>query len=96
MSEEEHEKALRDLGIYLDRVTDDLLRTTKHRFDNTFEEEQNLSRIIAEAAKGKKTAAAVKAAFRKEGYAISDGHAKSILALIERAANIPTGRRRRE
>ena len=91
VSEEEHEKALRDLGIYLDRVTDDLLRTTKHRFDNTFEEEQNLSRIIAEAAKGKKTVAAVKAAFRKEGYAISDGHAKSILALIDRAANIPTG-----
>ena len=91
VSEEEHEKALRDLGIYLDRVTDDLLRTTKHRFDNTFEEEQNLSRIIAEAAKGKKTTAAVKAAFRKEGYAISDGHAKSILALIDRAANIPTG-----
>lgn len=91
VSEEEHEKALRDLGIYLDRVTDDLVRTTKHRFDNTFEEEQNLSRIIAEAAKGKKTAAAVKAAFRKEGYAISDGHAKSILALIDRAANIPTG-----
>lgn len=91
VSEEEHEKALRDLGIYLDRVTDDLLRTTKHRFDNTFEEEQNVSRIIAEAAKGKKTAAAVKAAFRKEGYAISDGHAKSILTLIERAANIPTG-----
>lgn len=91
VSEEEHEKALRDLGIYLDRVTDDLLRTTKHRFDNTFEEEQNLSRIIAEAAKGKKTAAAVKAAFRKEGYAISDGHVKSILALIDRAANIPTG-----
>lgn len=91
VSEEEHEKALRDLGIYLDRVTDDLLRTTKHRFDNTFEEEQNLRRIIAEAAKGKKTAAAVKAAFRKEGYAISDGHAKSILALIDRAANIPTG-----
>ena len=91
VSEVEHAKALRDLGIYLDRVTDDLLRTTKHQFDNTFEEEQNLSRIIAEAAKGKKTAAAVKAAFRKEGYAISDGHAKSILALIDRAANIPTG-----
>lgn len=91
VSEEEHAKALRDLGIYLDRVTDDLLRTTKHQFDNTFEEEQNLSRIIAEAAKGKKTAAAVKATFRKEGYAISDGHAKSIIALIDRAANIPTG-----
>lgn len=91
VSEEEHAKALRDLGIYLDRVTDDLLRTTKHQYDNSFEEEQNLSGIIAEAAKGKKTTAAVKAAFRKEGYAISDGHAKSILALIDRAANIPTG-----
>lgn len=91
VSEEEHAKALRDLGIYLDRVVNDLMLTTMHRYDNTFEEEQNLSRIIAEAAKGKKTTAAVKAAFRKEGYAISDGHAKSILALIDRAANIPTG-----
>ena len=91
VSEEEHEKALRDLGIYLDRVVNDLMLTTMHKYDNTFEEEQNLSRIIAEAAKGKKTVAAVKAAFRKEGYAISDGHAKSILALIDRAANIPTG-----
>lgn len=91
VSEEEHEKALRDLGIYLDRVVNDLMLTTMHKYDNSFEEEQNLSGIIAEAAKGKKTVAAVKAAFRKEGYAISDGHAKSILTLIERAANIPTG-----
>lgn len=91
VSEEEHAKALRDLGIYLDRVVNDLMLTTMHKYDNSFEEEQNLSGIIAEAAKGKKTAAAVKAAFRKEGYAISDGHVKSILALIDRAANIPTG-----
>lgn len=91
VSEEEHAKALRDLGIYLDRVVNDLMLTTMHKYDNSFEEEQNLSGIIAEAAKGKKTTAAVKAAFRKEGYAISDGHAKSILALIDRAANIPTG-----
>ena len=91
VSEEEHAKALRDLGIYLDRVVNDLMLTMMHKYDNSFEEEQNLSGIIAEAAKGKKTKAAVKAAFRKEGYAISDGHAKSILALIDRAANIPTG-----
>lgn len=91
VSEEEHAKALRDLGIYLDRVVNDLMLTTMHKYDNSFEEEQNLSGIIAEAAKGKKTAAAVKAAFRKEGYAISDGHARSILTLIDRAANIPTG-----
>lgn len=91
VSEEEHAKALRDLGIYLDRVVNDLMLTTMHKYDNSFEEEQNLSGIIAEAAKGKKTVAAVKAAFRKEGYAISDGHTKSILALIDRAANIPTG-----
>lgn len=91
VSEEEHARALRDLGIYLDRVVNDLMLTTMHKYDNSSEEEQNLSGIIAEAAKGKKTTAAVKAAFRKEGYAISDGHAKSILALIDRAANIPTG-----
>lgn len=91
VSEEKHAKALRDLGIYLDRVVNDLMLTTMHKYDNSFEEEQNLSGIIAEAAKEKKTTAAVKAAFRKEGYAISDGHAESILALIDRAANIPTG-----
>lgn len=91
VSEEEHAKALRDLGIYLDRMVNDLMLTTMHKYDNSFEEEQNLSGIIAEAAKGKKTTAAVKAAFRKEGYAISDGHARSILTLIDRAANIPTG-----
>lgn len=91
VSEEEHAKALRDLGIYLDRMVNDLMLTTMHKYDNSFEEEQNLSGIIAEAAKGKKTTAAVKAAFHKEGYAISDGHARSILALIDRAANIPTG-----
>lgn len=91
VSEEEHARALRDLGIYLDRVVNDLMLTTMHKYDNSFEEEQSLSGIIAEAAKGKKTTAAVKAAFRKEGYAISDGHARSILALIDRAANIPTG-----
>ena len=91
VSEEEHAKALRDLGIYLDRVVNDLMLTAMHKYDNSFEEEQNLSGIIAEAAKGKKNTAAVKAAFRKEGYAISDGHARSILALIDRAANIPTG-----
>ena len=91
VSEEEHAKALRDLGIYLDRVVNNLMLTTMHKYDSSFEEEQNLSGIIAEAAKGKKTAAAVKAAFRKEGYAISDGHVKSILALIDRAATIPTG-----
>lgn len=90
-TEEAHAQQLRDLGIYIDRVVNDLMLTTMHKYDNTFEEEQNLSRIIAEAAKGKKTTAAVKAAFRKEGYTISDGHAKSILALIDRAANIPTG-----
>lgn len=90
VSEEDHARALRDLGIYLDRVVNDLMLTTMHRYDNSFEEEQNLSGIIVEAAKGKKTAAAVKAAFRKEGYTISDGHVKSILSLLDRAANIPT------
>lgn len=90
VSEEDHARALRDLGIYLDRVVNDLMLTTMHRYDNSFEEEQNLSGIIVEAAKGKKTEAAVKAVFRKEGYTISDGHVKSILSLLDRAANIPT------
>lgn len=33
VSEEEHAKALRDLGIYLDRVVNDLMLTTMHRYE---------------------------------------------------------------
>ncbi len=91
VSEEEHAKALRDLGIYLDRVVNDLMLTTMHKYDNSFEEEQNLSGIIAEAAKGKKTVAAVKAAFRKEGYKISSQTAQDIQAVYQAAAEMPTG-----
>ena len=86
----EYDRLMEDLSIELDRVTDDLMRTTKHHADNTYDEQQILGSIIAEAAQGKRTAAAIKQAFRKEGYAISDGHAQSIIRLLDHAAQVPT------
>lgn len=86
----EYDRLMEDLSIELDRITDDLMRTTKHHADNTYEEQQILGGIIAEAAQGKRTAAAIKQVFRKEGYAISDGHAQSIIRLLDHAAQVPT------
>ena len=86
----EYDRLMEDLSIELDRIMDDLMRTTKHHTDNTYEEQQILGGIIAEAAQGKRTAAAIKQVFRKEGYAISDGHAQSIIRLLDHAAQVPT------
>ena len=86
----EYDRLMEDLSIELDRVTDDLMRTTKHHADNTYDERQILGGIIAEAAQGKRTAAAIKQVFRKEGYAISDGHAQSVIRLLDHAAQVPT------
>lgn len=86
----EYDRLMEDLSIELDRITDDLMRTTKHHADNNYDERQILGGIIAEAAQGKRTAAAIKQAFRKEGYAISDGHAQSIIRLLDHAAQVPT------
>ena len=86
----EYDRLMEDLGSEFDRVTDELMRTTKHHADNTYDEQQILGGIIAEAAQGKRTPVAIKQAFRREGYAISDGSAQSIIRLLEHAAQVPT------
>jgi len=87
---DEYDRMMRDLDIELERVTDDIMRTTEHHSDNTFEEEQIIGSIIAQAAQGARTVPAVKQTFRKEGYKISDGHARIILKLLEHAGSVPS------
>ena len=86
----EYDRKIEDLSIELDRVTDSLMSTTRHHADSTYDEQQILGGIIVQAAQGKKAIPAIKQAFRSEGYTISDGQAKSIIKLLDHAAQIPT------
>lgn len=90
-SDDVHEKRLRDLDIEIDRVVDDLLRSTKARSDSEYEERHILEDVLAEAAKGEHSPAAIKRSFAKDGYAIKDGNARSIMRLFDIAAKIPVG-----
>lgn len=86
-----HEKRLRDLDIEIDRVVDDLLRSTKAHSDSENEERRILEDVLAEAAKGEHSPAAIKRSFAKDGYTIKDGNAKAIMRLFDIAAKIPVG-----
>lgn len=90
-SDDVHEKRLRDLDIEIDRVMDDLLRSTKAHSDSEYEERHILEDVLAEAAKGEHSPAAIKRSFAKDGYAIKDGNARSIMRLFDIAAKIPVG-----
>lgn len=90
-SDNVHEKRLRDLDIEIDRVVDDLLRSTKAHSDSEYEERHILEDVLAEAAKGEHSPAAIKRSFAKDGYTIKDGNARSIMRLFDIAAKIPVG-----
>lgn len=90
-SDDVHEKRLRDLDIEIDRVVDDLLRSTKAHSDSEYEERHILEDVLAEAAKGEHSPAAIKRSFAKDGYVIKDGNARSIMRLFDIAAKIPVG-----
>lgn len=90
-SDDVHEKRLRDLDIEIDRVVDDLLRSTKAHSDSEYEERHILEDVLAEAAKGEHSPAEIKRSFAKDGYAIKDGNARSIMRLFDIAAKIPVG-----
>lgn len=91
IDDREYEKLMKNLDIELKSVTDDIMRTTKRKFDSNYEEEQNIGSIILQVAKGNKTTAAAKMTFRKEGYAITGRQAREVLTLLEHAGSVPTG-----
>lgn len=91
VDQDTHEQLMQQLNDELERVTSDIMRTTEHHSDNRFDEEEIIGEVIALAAQGKRTAASVKQTFRKEGYAITDQQAQSILAILSRAGSVPSG-----
>ena len=88
---EKYGKMLSDLEASLEAVEDDIMRTTKHYSNNSFEERQNIGYAIMEAASGTRSAVAIQRVFAKEGYTITLAQAKKVMALYEAAAQMPTG-----
>lgn len=86
-----YDAAIAEIDESLTKVEKDIMRTTPHHTDNTFDETQIIGSIIVEAATGKRTIAAVQRAFSAEGYAVTAIQAKRILDLYAEAAEIPTG-----
>ena len=87
----EYDQMVQDLDAELDRVTENIMRTTEHHTDNSFEERDIIGHVIAEAAGKKQTVRNVKAVFAKNGYAITDQQAANVIKLLEHAGKIPAG-----
>ena len=86
-----YDAAIAEIDGSLTTVEKDIMRTTSHHTDNTFDETQIIGSIIVEAATGKRTIAAVQKAFAAEGYSVTAVQAKRVLDLYTQAAEIPTG-----
>ena len=86
-----YDAAMAGIDEALTTVEKDIMRTTPHHSDNTFDETQIIGSIIVEAATGKRTIAAVQKAFAAEGYSVTAIQAKRVLDLYTQAAEIPTG-----
>ena len=87
----EYDQMVQDLDAELDQVTENIMRTTEHHTDNSFEERDIIGHVIAETAGKKKTVKDVKAVFAKNGYAITDQQAANVIKLLEHAGKIPAG-----
>ena len=88
---ETYDNILAGIDDRLQEIEHDIMRTTEHHADNTFDEEQIIGSIITQAATGQKTVAGIQRAFAKEDYRISAAQAEQILELYNEAASVPTG-----
>lgn len=91
MSDEEYDALLKDIDDGISEVIEDIFGSTEHHSDNPFTERDIIAEVFIDAARGDHTKSAVKRAFKKEGYEISDVAAKRIAELCKRAATAPTG-----
>lgn len=86
-----HRETLDEISNELETVVNDILHSTKHHSDNTFDEQNIIGRIIVDAAQSAHDASSVKRAFLNEEYTVSDAQAEAVAELYERAASVPTG-----
>lgn len=89
--EETHRERYRDIDDQINSIYNEVERINKAHTDNTFDERELVGNILMRAAQGKRTAAAVKSAFQKEGYRINDQIANQIIKMYNDAASMPTG-----
>lgn len=88
----EYDAIVENISQQLDDVIGDLLRTTEHHSDNTFEEIDIIEYIIRQAGQRKnRTATTVQRAFKQEGYNITKQQAESIIECYKAAEQVPTG-----
>lgn len=86
-----HRETLDEISNELETVVNNILHSTKHHSDNTFDEQNIIGRIIVDAAQYAHDASSVKRAFLNEEYTVSDAQAEAVAELYERAASVPTG-----
>jgi hypothetical protein len=90
-SEEDYAARFAELDEELKNAVQEVMRTTKHHADSSFEEYEIVGDVIMQAAQGEHTAEAVRRAFQKEGYDIKPETAQMVADMCKRAAEIPTG-----
>lgn len=90
-SEEDYAARFAELDEDLKNAVQEVMRTTKHHADSSFEEYEIVGDVIMQAAQGEHTAEAVRRAFQKEGYDIKPETAQMVADMCKRAAEIPTG-----
>jgi len=89
--DEAHGARFKKLDEEIDGIVHDIVRSTEHHSDNTFEETEIIGGVMMEAAQDKRTAEAVQRAFAREGYTIKPEIARRIVEMYNHAAEIPTG-----
>lgn len=87
---EQYEAAKNAVENLIDQATRAVMRETRPHADNSFDEREIIGDVMMEAAKGKRTARAIRQAFAKEGYSVSEETARRIQEVYQAAAALPT------
>lgn len=78
------------LDSQIEDVITGIRKGNRARFDNAFEEIDQIGTALVEVSKGKKTDAAIRKGFRSYGYTLSDQVLSQVEKLYQDAAAIPT------
>ena len=89
MNEDEMSAALKVVDEKIEDVIGLIRKETEAHSSNSFEENDIIGGLLVENAQ-KKTISSIKAAFAKDGYAISQETARQILLMYRKAAKLPT------
>lgn len=78
------------LDSQIEDVITGIRKGNRARFDNAFEEIDQIGTALVEVSKGKKTDAAIRKGFRSYGYTLSDQVLSQVEKLYQDAAALPT------